>query len=120
MTTDRIEINPAVMMGKPVIRGTRITIAITIGLFLAQHPLFFQAPLVHLIRYGSVTLVVLIIRRAGIAPPERIVIAAVDPGIAPAPAASKTEAVVAKATVSKVGSMKTVVQEGIVREACMR
>lgn len=26
MTTDRIDINPAVMMGKPVIRGTRITV----------------------------------------------------------------------------------------------
>ena len=26
MTTDRIEINPAVMMGKPVIRGTRIPV----------------------------------------------------------------------------------------------
>ncbi len=26
MTTDRIEINPDVMLGKPVIRGTRITI----------------------------------------------------------------------------------------------
>jgi uncharacterized protein (DUF433 family) len=26
MTTERIEINPAVMMGKPVIPGTRITV----------------------------------------------------------------------------------------------
>ena len=26
MTTSRIEVNPAVMMGKPVIRGTRITV----------------------------------------------------------------------------------------------
>jgi uncharacterized protein (DUF433 family) len=26
MTTERIEINPAIMMGKPVIRGTRITV----------------------------------------------------------------------------------------------
>ena len=25
MTTQRVEINPAIMMGKPVIRGTRIT-----------------------------------------------------------------------------------------------
>lgn len=26
MTTDRIEINPAVMLGKPVIKGTRIPV----------------------------------------------------------------------------------------------
>jgi len=26
MTTDRIEVNPAVMLGKPVIRGTRVTV----------------------------------------------------------------------------------------------
>ena len=26
MTTERIEINPGIMMGKPVIRGTRITV----------------------------------------------------------------------------------------------
>jgi len=28
MTTDRIEINPAVMLGKPVIKGTRIKVAL--------------------------------------------------------------------------------------------
>lgn len=26
MTTERVEIDPAIMMGKPVIRGTRITV----------------------------------------------------------------------------------------------
>jgi uncharacterized protein (DUF433 family) len=26
MTTDRINVDPAIMMGKPVIRGTRITV----------------------------------------------------------------------------------------------
>ena len=30
MTTDRIEINPNVMMGKPVIRGTRIPVELII------------------------------------------------------------------------------------------
>lgn len=30
MTTDRIEINPDVMMGKPVIRGTRITVELIV------------------------------------------------------------------------------------------
>ena len=28
MTTDRIEINPAVMLGKPLIRGTRIPVEV--------------------------------------------------------------------------------------------
>ena len=30
MTTDRIEINPEVMLGKPVIRGTRIPVELII------------------------------------------------------------------------------------------
>jgi uncharacterized protein (DUF433 family) len=30
MTTDRIEINPNVMLGKPVIRGTRIPVELII------------------------------------------------------------------------------------------
>jgi uncharacterized protein (DUF433 family) len=30
MMTDRIEINPAIMLGKPVIRGTRIPVEIII------------------------------------------------------------------------------------------
>ncbi|MBE3603482.1 DUF433 domain-containing protein [bacterium] len=30
MTTERIEINPAVMLGKPVIRGTRITVELVL------------------------------------------------------------------------------------------
>ena len=31
MTTSRIEINPQVMMGKPVIRGTRITVELVLN-----------------------------------------------------------------------------------------
>ena len=47
MTYDRIEINPAIMFGKPVIKGTRITVehilrklagGMTIGEILADHP----------------------------------------------------------------------------------
>jgi uncharacterized protein (DUF433 family) len=30
MTTERIQINPAIMMGKPVIRGTRITVELVL------------------------------------------------------------------------------------------
>jgi uncharacterized protein (DUF433 family) len=30
MTTERIDINPAIMMGKPVIRGTRITVELVL------------------------------------------------------------------------------------------
>ncbi len=30
MTTDRIEINPDVMLGKPVIRGTRVSVELII------------------------------------------------------------------------------------------
>lgn len=47
MTTERIEINPKVMMGKPVVRGTRIPVALilhklaegaTEGDLLADYP----------------------------------------------------------------------------------
>ncbi len=47
MTHERIEINPAIMFGKPVIRGTRITVELilrklagemTIEEILADHP----------------------------------------------------------------------------------
>ena len=31
MTTERIDINPEIMMGKPVIRGTRITVELILG-----------------------------------------------------------------------------------------
>ena len=31
MTTERIEIDPLIMMGKPVIRGTRITVELILG-----------------------------------------------------------------------------------------
>ena len=31
MMTNRIEINPAIMMGKPVIRGTRITVELIVN-----------------------------------------------------------------------------------------
>jgi len=31
MTTDRINIDPAIMMGKPVIRGTRVTVELLLS-----------------------------------------------------------------------------------------
>ena len=46
-TTDRIELNPRIMMGKPVIRGTRITVELIVrkvaegadeAAILAAHP----------------------------------------------------------------------------------
>jgi len=47
MTWDRIEINPAMMFGKPVIKGTRVTVehilrklagGMTVDEILADHP----------------------------------------------------------------------------------
>lgn len=47
ITYDRIEINPAIMFGKPIIRGTRITVehilrklagGMTVSEILADHP----------------------------------------------------------------------------------
>ena len=47
MTHDRIEINPAIMFGKPVIKGTRITVelvlrklagGLTVDEILTDHP----------------------------------------------------------------------------------
>ena len=52
MAHDRIEINPAIMGGKPVIRGTRIPVEIvlrklgagmTVEAILADHPRMTQA-----------------------------------------------------------------------------
>lgn len=36
-TLDRIEINPAVMAGKPCVRGTRVTVGTIVGLFATGH-----------------------------------------------------------------------------------
>ncbi len=39
MLIDRIEINPAVMLGKPVIRGTRIMVRNILSLLKAGYPI---------------------------------------------------------------------------------
>jgi len=62
MTTERIEINPRVMMGKPVIRGTRITVELilrklsegaTEGELLADYPHLTSEDVRAAIAYGA-------------------------------------------------------------------
>ena len=63
--TDRIEINPKVMMGKPVIRGTRITIELILrklsegakeANLLAAYPKLKPGDIQAAIRYAADTL----------------------------------------------------------------
>lgn len=62
MTTDRIDINPAVMMGKPVIRGTRITVELilrklaegaTEGALLEDYPTLTSQDIRAAMSYGA-------------------------------------------------------------------
>jgi len=62
MTTERIELNPAVMMGKPVIRGTRITVELilrklaegaTEGELLQDYPYLKPEDIRAAIAYGA-------------------------------------------------------------------
>jgi uncharacterized protein (DUF433 family) len=57
MTTERIEINPAIMLGKPVIRGTRITVELILrklaeGELLEDYPHLTAADIRAAIAYG--------------------------------------------------------------------
>jgi uncharacterized protein (DUF433 family) len=65
LLTDRIEINPKVMLGKPVIRGTRITVELilrklgegaTEGDLLDAYPRLTRADIQAAIRYAADTL----------------------------------------------------------------
>jgi uncharacterized protein (DUF433 family) len=60
--TDRIEINPKVMMGKPVIRGTRITVELILRKLsegakeaevLASYPKLKSGDIQAVIRYAA-------------------------------------------------------------------
>lgn len=62
MTTERIQIDPAVMMGKPVIRGTRITVELilrklaegeTEGELLEDYPHLMGEDIRAAIAYGA-------------------------------------------------------------------
>jgi uncharacterized protein (DUF433 family) len=62
MTTERIEINPAIMLGKPVIRGTRITVELilrklaegeTVSDLLEDYPHLTAADIRAAIAYGA-------------------------------------------------------------------
>jgi len=62
MTTERIEINPAIMMGKPVIRGTRITVELILrklaegaseGELLENYPHLTTADIRAAVAYGA-------------------------------------------------------------------
>jgi uncharacterized protein (DUF433 family) len=64
MTTERIEINPAIMLGKPVIRGTRITVELilrklaegeTVSDLLEDYPHLTAADIRAAIAYGAAT-----------------------------------------------------------------
>jgi uncharacterized protein (DUF433 family) len=64
MTTERIEINPAIMLGKPVIRGTRITVELilrklaegeTVSDLLEDYPHLTAADIRTAIAYGAAT-----------------------------------------------------------------
>jgi len=62
MTTERIDIDPAIMMGKPVIRGTRITVELILHKLaegasedelLADYPHLTQDDIRAAVAYGA-------------------------------------------------------------------